>query len=120
MLKCKVCGFENKVQNTCTKCGSTNQIYIKALPLSDIDDVSTIRKELNAGNILIVNIIPFLARNCASKDFSKLGDIIRELSEHALSIGGDVARIGEERLIFAPSPIRIWDSSLRDRMDHSA
>jgi SepF-like predicted cell division protein (DUF552 family) len=117
MLKCGACGFENKVQNTCTKCGSTIQRYVKAIPLSKIEDVSIIKKELEAGNVLVVNMVPFLVENClVSKDYSKLGGIIDELMEFALSIGGDAARIGKERLIFAPSSIRIWDSTLRERM----
>jgi SepF-like predicted cell division protein (DUF552 family) len=119
MLKCSACGFENKV-NTCTKCGSTIQRYVKAIPLSKIEDASIIKKELEAGNVLVVNIVPFLVENClVSEDYSKLSGIINELMEFAFSIGGDAARIGKERLIFAPSSIRIWDSTLRERMGSS-
>jgi uncharacterized protein len=118
MLKCVLCGFENKVGDTCTNCGSAIQRYVKAIPLNDIDDVLVIKTELDAGNVLIVNIVPFFMRKYrATQDFSEMTKIIDELSEYALSIGGDAARIGRERLILAPSSIKIWGSSLRSRKD---
>jgi hypothetical protein len=116
MLKCNVCGFENKEPETCAKCGSAIQRYVKAIPIGDINDVSTIKKELDAGNVLIVNIVPFLANECLAKqDFSKMSQITNELAEYAVSIDGDAARIGNERLILAPSSIRIWGSKFRSR-----
>lgn len=118
MLKCSVCGFENKVEDTCTNCGSVIQRYVKAIPLNDFDDVLVIKSELDAGNVLIVNIVPFLMRKYRAKqDFSEMTKIIDELSEYALNIGGDAARIGRERLILAPSSIKIWGSSIRSRKD---
>ena len=118
MLKCIACGFENKVEDTCTNCGSAIQRYVKAIPLNDIDDVLVIKNELDAGNVLIVNIVPFLMKKCrATQDLSEMTRIIDELSEYALSIEGDAARIGRERLILAPSSIKIWGSSIRSRKD---
>ena len=120
MLKCSLCGFENKVEDTCTNCGSSIQRYVKAIPLNVIDDVLVIKSELDAGNVLIVNIVPFLMRKCrATQDFSEMTKIIDELSEYALSIGGDAARIGRERLILAPSSIKIWGSNLRNRINRT-
>ncbi len=118
MLKCSVCGFENKVEDSCAQCGSALQRYVKAIRLGEMDDVAAIKKELDAGNILIVNIVPFLAKECrASRDFSKMVEVTDELLEYALSIGGDAARIGDERLVLAPSSIRIWGSTLRSRVN---
>jgi uncharacterized protein len=118
MLKCSVCGFENKEPETCTNCSSSIQRYVKAIPLGDINDVSAIKKELDAGNVLIVNIVPFLMSKCrAGQGFSAMTKIIDELSEYTLSIGGDVARIGRERIILAPSSIKIWGSSIRSQKD---
>jgi SepF-like predicted cell division protein (DUF552 family) len=120
MLKCSVCGFENKEIETCIKCGSAIHHYVKAIPLCDVDDVLMIKKELDAGNILIVNIVPFLEKECGWKrGFSKMTQIANELAEYAVSIGGDLARIGDERLILAPSSIRIWGSKLRSAVDNS-
>jgi uncharacterized protein len=115
MLKCGVCGFENKVPETCIKCGSIIERYVKAIPLCDTDDVSTVKKELDAGNVCIVNVLPLFRKICPSENFSEMRKIVDELNDYALSIGGDAARIGNERLILAPAYIRIWDSALQKR-----
>ena len=120
MLKCGVCGSENKVQDTCAKCGSTIQRIIKAIPLKDIYDVSKIKEELSAGNVLIVNITPFIGREGReSQNFSKMRKITSDLANYALSIDGDVARIGNERLVLAPSSFRIKGSGLRKHIDNN-
>ena len=78
-------------------------IYVKALPLQELDDVETIKGEIKTGNILIVRITP-LARK--SVDETKLA--ITELTDHVKSIGGDIARLGEERIVITPPGVRIW------------
>ncbi len=77
--------------------------YVKALPLQELDDVEEIKAEIRMGNILIVRITP-LARK--SVDETKL--VITELTDHVKSIGGDIARLGEERIVITPPGIRIW------------
>ena len=77
--------------------------YVKALPLQELDDVEEIKAEIRTGNILIVRITP-LARK--SVDETKLA--ITELTDHVKSIGGDIARLGEERIVITPPGIRIW------------
>ena len=78
-------------------------IYVKALPLQELDDVEAIRGEIRSGNILIIRITP-LARK--SVDETKLA--ITELTDHVKSIGGDIARLGEERIVITPPGVRIW------------
>ncbi len=78
-------------------------IYVKALPLQELDDVEAIKTEIRTGNILIVRITP-LARK--SVDQTKLA--ITELTDHVKSIGGDIARLGEERIVITPPGVRIW------------
>ncbi len=77
--------------------------FVKALPLLELDDVEEIKAEIRTGNILIVRITP-LARK--SVDETKLA--ITELTDHVKSIGGDIARLGEERIVITPPGIRIW------------
>ena len=77
--------------------------YVKALPLQELDDVEENKAEIRTGNILIVRITP-LARK--SVDETKLA--ITELTDHVKSIGGDIARLGEERIVITPPGIRIW------------
>src|SRR5438034_2390190 len=78
-------------------------VYVKALPLQELDDVEVIKTEIRTGNILIVRITP-LARK--SVDKTKLA--ITELTDHVKSIGGDIARLGEKRIVITPPGVRIW------------
>ena len=78
-------------------------IYVKALPLQELDDVETIKGEVRIGNILIVRITP-LARK--SVEETKLA--ITELTDYTKSLGGDIARLGEERIVITPAGVRVW------------
>ena len=78
-------------------------VYVKALPLADLDDVETIKIEIKTGNILIIRITPLARR---SVDETKLA--ITELTDHVKSIGGDIARLGEERIVITPPGVKIW------------
>ena len=77
--------------------------YLKAMPLRNLADVEVIKHELSLGNILILKITP-LARN-SIEDVKKA---VNELSGFTQSIGGDIASLGEERVVIVPNFIRIW------------
>src|SRR2546425_1254195 len=70
-------------------------VYVKALPLQELDDVESVKEEVKAGNILIVRVVP-LARK--SVEETKLA--ITELTDYVKGLGGDIARLGEERIWF--------------------
>ncbi len=78
-------------------------LYVKALPLQELDDVDAIKAEIGGGNVLIVRITPLAKK---SVDETKLA--ITELTDHVKSIGGDIARLGEERIVITPPGVRIW------------
>lgn len=78
-------------------------LYVKALPLQQLDDVDSIKNEVGTGNILIVRITPLAKK---SVDETKLA--ITELTDHVKSIGGDIARLGEERIVITPPGVKIW------------
>ncbi len=80
-----------------------SSIYVKALPLQELDDVETIKGEVRTGNILIVRITP-LARK--SVEETKLA--ITELTDYTKSLGGDIARLGEERIVITPAGVKVW------------
>jgi uncharacterized protein len=82
---------------------ASSPVYVKALPLQELDDVEQIKLEVKGGSILIVRITP-LARK--SVDETKLA--ITELTDHVKAIGGDIARLGEERIVITPPGVRIW------------
>jgi SepF-like predicted cell division protein (DUF552 family) len=77
--------------------------YLKAMPLRDLSDVEEIKKEVKNGNVLILRITPL-----ASKNIEDVKSAVNELYEFAESIGGDIARLGEERVVICPPTIRIW------------
>ncbi len=77
--------------------------YLKAMPLRDLSDLEAIKAEVNSGNILILRITPL-----ASKSIEDVKKAVNELFEFAESISGDIARLGEERVVICPPKIRIW------------
>lgn len=77
--------------------------YLKALPLRTIDDIEVIKNELKSGNILILRVSPL-----ARKSVEDVKKAVNELYEFTKSIGGDIARLGEERVVIVPSFITIW------------
>ena len=77
--------------------------YLKAMPLRDLSDLEAIKSEVKNGNILILRITPL-----ASKSIEDVKRAVNELYEFAESISGDIARLGEERVVICPQNIRIW------------
>lgn len=77
--------------------------YLKALPLRDLSDIENIKAEVNKGNILILKITPL-----ANKNILDVSQAVNELFTFTEEIGGDIARLGEERIVICPPKIRIW------------
>ena len=73
------------------------------MPLRTLNDVEVIKHELNLGNILILKITPL-----ARKSVEDVKKVVNELSVFTQSIGGDIASLGEERVVIVPNFIRIW------------
>jgi len=73
------------------------------MPLRSLDDVEVIKHELSLGNILILKITPL-----ARKSVEDVKKAVNELSAFTQSIGGDIASLGEERVVIVPNSIRIW------------
>ena len=81
----------------------TNKIYLRALPLRALEDVEVVKAEIKSGNILILRITPL-----AKKSVEDVKQAVNELCEFVEHVGGDIARLGEERVVVTPSSIRIW------------
>jgi len=79
------------------------ETYIKAIPLRAYEDVDMIKSEVRAGNIVITNVSPLAKHNI--EDVKRA---INELNEYAVLISGDIARLGEERVILTPKSVKIW------------
>lgn len=83
--------------------GSSGKTYLKAMPLRDLSDLDSVKTEVKSGNILILRITPL-----ANKSVDDVKHAVNELCEFAESIGGDIARLGEERVVVCPPSVKIW------------
>jgi uncharacterized protein len=82
---------------------SSSKAYLKAMPLRDLSDLEGIKNEVQNGNILILRITPL-----ASKSIESVKSAVNDLYAFTESIGGDIARLGDERVVICPKNIRIW------------
>ncbi|MBE0519829.1 cell division protein SepF [Candidatus Bathyarchaeota archaeon] len=76
---------------------------MKAMPLRDLADLDIVKSEVTSGNIMILRVTPL-----ADKSIEDVKRAINELCEFVESISGDIARLGEERVVICPSDVRIW------------
>jgi len=81
----------------------TGKTYLKAIPLKDLTDVQKVKDEVNNGNIIILRVSPL-----ASKSIDDVKTAVDDLFKFSESTGGDIARLGEERIVICPKNIRIW------------
>ena len=81
-------------------------IYLKAITIRDINDMPSIKDEVKKDIILILRVTPL-----AQKDVEELRKIIEELYRYVRSTGGDIARLGEERIVVIPPSVKIWRES---------
>ena len=77
--------------------------YLKAMPLRELADIDSVKAEVTSGNILILRITPL-----ANKSIDDVKRAVNELTEFAESVGGDIARLGEERVVICPPNVKIW------------
>jgi SepF-like predicted cell division protein (DUF552 family) len=83
--------------------GSSGRVYLKAMPLRDLADLESIKTEVKSGNILILRITPL-----ANKSIDDVKRAVNDLCEFSESIGGDIARLGEERVVVCPPSVKVW------------
>ena len=80
-----------------------SKVYLKALPLRTLEDVDVVKREVKSGNILILKVSPL-----AKKSIDDVKKAVSDLVEFTQNVGGDIARLGEERVVITPTPIKIW------------
>jgi SepF-like predicted cell division protein (DUF552 family) len=73
------------------------------MPLKELSDLENIKTEVKNGNIIILRVTPL-----AGKSIEDVKTAVNDLYQFAESIGGDIARLGEERVVICPKTIRIW------------
>ncbi len=80
-----------------------SKTYLKAMPLRELSDLDNIKTEVKKGNIIILRVTPL-----AGKSIEDVKTAVNDLFQFADSIGGDIARLGEERVVITPKTVRIW------------
>jgi SepF-like predicted cell division protein (DUF552 family) len=80
-----------------------NKIYLKAFPLRTLEELPKIKDDISNKMIIILRVTPL-----AQKNVEDLKEAIEELYDYATSIGGDIARLGEERVVITPPGVKIW------------
>ena len=90
-------------------------IYVKAFPLREPTDVPRIKAEIIEGNILIVKITPI-----AKRSVEETKSAISELVDFIKSIQGDIARLGEERIVMTPPTVKVWRGRENSQVEAAA
>lgn len=78
-------------------------MYVKAIPLRGIDEIEKVKEEVHKNSIVILRITPL-----AQKNVDELKKAVEELYSHVVSLGGDIARLGDERVILTPPGVKVW------------
>ncbi|HZC88185.1 MAG TPA: cell division protein SepF [Nitrososphaera sp.] len=78
-------------------------VYLKALTLRDITDMTAIKEDVKKQMIIILRVTPL-----AQKDVEELRKVVEDLYSYIQSVGGDIARLGEERIVITPPGVKIW------------
>ena len=73
------------------------------MPLRKLSDLKTIKREVSLGNVLIIKVSPL-----ATKSIEDIKKAVNELCDYVKAVDGDIARLGEERIVITPSQVRIW------------
>jgi uncharacterized protein len=82
-------------------------IYLKTFTLRDIKDISEIKNDIKKHMILIIRITPL-----ARKDVDDLRIVVEDLYNSINNLGGDISRLGEERIIITPANVKIWHKDI--------
>ena len=77
--------------------------YLKAMPLNDLSDLDIVKREVSSGKVLILRVTPLAEVSIEDVKFA-----VNELCKFTKSIDGDIARLGEERVVICPPNVKIW------------
>jgi|SRR3989344_9416212 len=80
----------------------SRKLLIEVERLENYNDSDRLQKKVREGNILLVKI-----KDLKAKDMEELKRSVDKLKKTCLAIGGDIAGLGEDWLILAPSTARV-------------
>lgn len=83
--------------------GKSKEILLKALALRSVEDIPKIQEDVTNKTIVILKVTPL-----AQKSLDELKSSVEQLYEFATAVGGDIARLGDERVVITPPGVKIW------------
>lgn len=83
-------------------------MLLKAISLHSIEEIPKIQDEFRNKTILILKMTPL-----RQKSLEELATAVQQLFEFATSMGGDIARLGDERVVMTPPGVKIWRGGLQ-------
>ncbi|MGC8555441.1 MAG: cell division protein SepF [Conexivisphaera sp.] len=77
--------------------------YVTSYSIRSEEDVRKVKEDVRNNFIVILRITPLLekGREITIK-------VINQIYEYVISMGGDMARLGEDRIVLTPPGVRIW------------
>jgi SepF-like predicted cell division protein (DUF552 family) len=78
-------------------------VYLKTLKLNSLEELDKVKSELELGNLVIIRLTPLF-----DKDLDDVKRTVRNLTNFTKKINGDIASLGEDRVIVTPSNVKIW------------
>jgi uncharacterized protein len=84
------------------------EMLLKAISLHSIEEIPKIQEEFRNRTIIILKMTPL-----RQKSLEELKTAVQQLFEFATSMGGDIARLGDERVVMTPPGVRIWRGGLQ-------
>jgi SepF-like predicted cell division protein (DUF552 family) len=81
---------------------ANRKLLIEVERLENYNDSDRLQKKVREGSVLVVKI-----RDLRSRDLEELKRAVEKLKKTCLAIGGDIAGLGEDWLILAPSSARV-------------
>jgi len=83
--------------------GHKQPTYVKSITLRDLTDIEEVKHDVKKHNVVIIRVTPL-----AQKSIDELKKAVEELYKFAQSIEGDIARLGEERIVVTPPGVKVW------------
>ncbi|BBE41690.1 hypothetical protein NAS2_0297 [Conexivisphaera calida] len=77
--------------------------YVTSYSIKTEEDVRKVKEDVRNNFIVILRITPLLERG---REITI--KVINQIYEYVVSMGGDMARLGEDRIVLTPPGVRIW------------
>lgn len=82
------------------------EMYIRIAELNNLNEIPDLKKEIYEGNLLLIDI------SLLKRDKFNLDRAIKELKQVVEDVHGDIAGVGDEQVLVAPTGVRIDRSKI--------